>query len=195
MDTSLPLQQYSVQVKGKTFGIRAGAYIIDSVVYVILNYAIQFVEFFLVGIVLYLSGREFSIDEQSSQGLSFMAGLALFFLYFVIFESLYGATPGKLILGMRVIREDGRPCGLGAALLRGLLRFIDGLFFGIPAYASMKEPLYQRIGDKSAKTLVVSSQDATIRQGRVWWWFLIASGLYLALDSIVSMFLVFNMIR
>jgi len=87
-----------------------------------------------------------------------------------------------------VIQENGAPCTLGAALIRGLLRFIDGLFFGVIAYTAMKAPRYQRVGDKSAKTIVVSAKQAMIQRPREWWWFLIASGLYLVLTSIVGLY-------
>jgi hypothetical protein len=48
----------------------------------------------------------------------------------------------------------------------------------------MKAPLYQRLGDKTAKTIVVGSHDPIIRQPRDWWWFLVATGLWVAVDTI-----------
>lgn len=180
---------------GKTFGIRAGAYIIDSVVYFVATFGVTISVSIALGIALALSGRQFYLDDQSTQCLSLAAGLVQFALYFVIFEWLYGATLGKLVLGMRVVQENGEACGLGAALIRAALRYIDGLFFGIPAYATMKAPLYQRIGDKAAKTVVVSAQGATIQQPREWWWFLVAAGLYVALDTVVTLFLLLAAIR
>ena len=193
METSLLLREFTASVEGKKFGIRAAAYIIDSLVYSIVSFGIQLTEGIVAGIAFYvLTGRELLIKEQDFQILSFIGGLVIFLIYFVMFEWLYGATPGKLILSMRVIKEDGTPCGLGAALGRGLLRFIDGFFFGLPAYFIMKAPLYQRGGDQVAKTLVVGSGDAIIRSRRAWWWFLIAGILYLLLDTIISMFLLLN---
>ncbi len=185
----------SVQVMGKTFGIRAGAYIIDSVIYVVANFAILFLVGMVLGIAFALSGREISVDGQAAQCLGLIVGLVRFPLYFTIFEWLYGATVGKLVLGIRVVKENGEPCDFRAAFIRALLRYIDGLLFGIPAYASMKAPLYQRIGDKSAKTVVVSAKEAIVQQHREWWWFLVAAGLYLTLDTIVTLFLVIAAIR
>ncbi len=177
-------------VVGKRFSVRAVAYIIDVVALYGSNYVAGSIGGVALGIMLAFSGREFSVDEQSLQCLDILSGLFLSVLYFTVFEWLYGAIPGKLILGMRVVKDNGEPCDIRAAFTRALLRFIDGLFFGIPAYASMKHPLYQRIGDKTAKTLVVSYKESMIRQARAWWWFLVAGGLYLTLASITVALLV-----
>lgn len=74
-DEILPQQQPVTQVTGKTFGIRAGAYIIDSVVYVAANYVINFVVGLIVGMVLYLTGQEFTLDQESLQWISFVVQL------------------------------------------------------------------------------------------------------------------------
>lgn len=176
----------SLQTEGKGFGVRVVAYIIDSVVYIVTGFAIQFFIGIVLGIALVLSGREFYIDEQSNLCLNLIVSLVLFTLYFIIFEWLYGATLGKLLLGMRVIQEDGKACSLGSAFLRALLRYIDGFFFGLPAYHSMKSPLYQRIGDKKAQTVVVGSKESIIQEPRAWWWFLVAAGLYLTIATVVA---------
>jgi uncharacterized RDD family membrane protein YckC len=194
-DLSLPQPESPIQAAGKTFGIRAGAHIIDLVLYVVASFAIQFMVGIIIGIALAISGREFYFDEESTQWLNFVIGLIIGAVYFAVFEWLYGATLGKVILGMRVIRENGEPCSFGPAFTRALLRYVDGLFFGLPALATMKAPLQQRIGDKAAKTVVVSAQDPIIRQPRAWWWFLVAAGLYLALDGIVTFFMSMAAIR
>jgi len=149
----------------------------------------------MLGIVFILTGREFYFSEESVQCLDFVSGLVLSVLYFTIFEWLYGATLGKLILGLRVVKESGKPCDLRAAFIRALYRFIDGFFFALPAYRSMKSPLYQRIGDKKAQTIVVGSKEPVIQQPRAWWWFLVAVVLYLALATIVAVLLVSMALR
>jgi hypothetical protein len=40
--------------------------------------------------------------------------------YFIVFHGLLGASVGKQILGLRVLRSDGRPIGLGGAFARYL---------------------------------------------------------------------------
>jgi uncharacterized RDD family membrane protein YckC len=38
--------------------------------------------------------------------------------YYVAFTALYGATPGKMLLGIRVVKTDGRPVDWLTALMR-----------------------------------------------------------------------------
>lgn len=45
---------------------------------------------------------------------------------------LTGFTPGKWLFGVRVVRPDGRPIGLGPALWRELRVWVQGLALGIP---------------------------------------------------------------
>jgi uncharacterized RDD family membrane protein YckC len=78
-------------------------------------------------------------------------------LYYLMFEGLLGATPGKLVAGIRVVQEEtGAVPGLGRAFLRTLLRLVDGLggyLVGfIVVLVSRKR---QRLGDMVARTLVV----------------------------------------
>ncbi len=76
-------------------------------------------------------------------------------VYFVGLE-LTGATPGKRMLRLRVLREDGEPMTFWASLIRNALRPVD-LFFlgfvGIIAYSTSEER--QRVGDRAASTIVV----------------------------------------
>ena len=109
----------------------------------------------------------------------------MFTLYWTLFEWFFGATPGKAILGMRVVKESGEPCDLKAALIRALYRYIDGIVFGAVAYSTMKAPFYQRYGDRSAKTIVVAADDPMIRERRSWWGFVAAAALYGAADIAV----------
>lgn len=89
-------------------------------------------------------------------------GLILLFLlnwgYMVLFEVFnQGRSPGKQMLGLRVVHEDGTPVDWGAALLRNLLRFVDMLPLGYCCglLASLASPRFQRLGDLAAGTLVI----------------------------------------
>lgn len=100
-------------------------------------------------------------DGGRSFEASLGAGAALFYIvavfgYYILFEGLIGSTIGKLALGLRVVTPEGRPCGLGKAVLRNVLRIIDGLPFlyvvGLVAVAVTSKN--QRIGDLAASTVV-----------------------------------------
>lgn len=72
----------------------------------------------------------------------------------VVFD---GATPGKKALGIRVLREDGAPVDVAAALTRNLLRaadFLPMLYFG-GLVAMLCSSRFQRLGDRVAGTIVV----------------------------------------
>lgn len=83
--------------------------------------------------------------------------------YFVIFETLWnGQTPGKRIMKLRVVREDGRPIRFFEAFVRNLLRIaID--FMPPPSYAIgvasiIFSPRSKRLGDLVAGTVVVKER-------------------------------------
>ena len=87
---------------------------------------------------------------------------ALFAGYFIFFEWLWdGQTPGKRLMKLRVIREDGRPITLWEAIARNLLRVFDavpGLL--IPIYSVGLIVIFlsnrdQRVGDIFAGTVVI----------------------------------------
>lgn len=87
------------------------------------------------------------------------AGMAWAFFLFVVFsvtEGLWGATPGKWLTGIRVVGTDLRPCGIGRALIRNLLKLVDGFFnflIGILMVAYTED--WQRLGDLAARTIVI----------------------------------------
>ena len=91
--------------------------------------------------------------------------LALFLIfagYFIFFEWLWnGQTPGKKLLKLRVIREDGRPITLWEAIARNLLRIGDAVpGFIVPVYSIGLITIFlsnrdQRLGDIFAGTVVI----------------------------------------
>lgn len=77
-------------------------------------------------------------------------------LYYILLETLYGATPGKWIAGIQVRLLDYEDCNFRASLIRNLLRLVDGLGaylvgFIVAAISSSR----QRLGDLVAGTIVV----------------------------------------
>jgi uncharacterized RDD family membrane protein YckC len=89
----------------------------------------------------------------------------IFFLYTSLFEASCGATLGKVIIGIRVVRT-GRRNALAAAAIRNLLRFVDGLgFYLIGMIVAGCSPWRQRLGDLSAGTTVVEEEFGTVSKG------------------------------
>jgi len=75
-----------------------------------------------------------------------------------------GQSPGKRIMGIRVVRGDGSPVNPGASFLRNLLRFADTfLFLYLIAFVCMvASPGFRRFGDWVADTLVVYTANARL---------------------------------
>ena len=80
------------------------------------------------------------------------------FFYFALSEGVLGTTLGKRVFGLRVVRaSDGRPCGPFAAVIRTLLRLVDNILLSLPGISFIvSSPRRQRLGDRAARTLVVS---------------------------------------
>jgi uncharacterized RDD family membrane protein YckC len=89
-------------------------------------------------------------------GHAFLLLLLLGIGYYVVCESATGMTIGKRLVGICVIDEYGQHPSFGAAVIRNLLRLVDGfLFYLVGAVAAFMSPLGQRIGDRAAHTVVV----------------------------------------
>ncbi len=95
------------------------------------------------------------------------AGTAVYwggtFALLVLLQGFTGWTFGKLITGIRVVREDGRPPGFVKALVRWLLWIVDGFPYVIPLVGfivGLTTTGHRRVGDMAAKTFVVRSSAA-----------------------------------
>ena len=79
--------------------------------------------------------------------------------YFTVLEGFFGATIGKWVVGVRVIRSSGGHPGLGRGLVRNILRLVDGLpafcILGIILILTSSE--CARFGDRLAGTRVLRS--------------------------------------
>ncbi len=90
--------------------------------------------------------------------LLFLLLFLLEWFYPVVFElGMKGATPGKRLLGLRVVMDDGMPPTLQASVLRNLLRVVDFLPMAYAAgvLSMLLRHDFKRLGDIAAGTLVV----------------------------------------
>jgi uncharacterized RDD family membrane protein YckC len=79
-------------------------------------------------------------------------------VYFILIEGTFGATPGKWVMGLRVLREDGTKIGWVEAIIRNIPKVVGNSVFLIIDVLLMlllfnKEK--QRGFDKIARTIVV----------------------------------------
>ncbi len=82
---------------------------------------------------------------------------------FVFLQGLKGFTPGKAIMGLRVVNPEGGAPGPVKALIRWLLLLVDLLPYCIPGLLGFILILtgkdHTRLGDRAAKTFVVGKND------------------------------------
>ncbi|SDE85153.1 RDD family protein [Phytopseudomonas seleniipraecipitans] len=95
---------------------------------------------------------------QFGMGLATIILFLVTWWYMVLFEVLnQGRSPGKQMLGLRVVHDDGTPIGWPASLTRNLLRFVDLLPFAytLGIISCLSNRAFKRLGDIAAGTLVV----------------------------------------
>jgi uncharacterized RDD family membrane protein YckC len=96
----------------------------------------------------------------------FWPGLAAI-VYFTVFEGLTGATLGKVVMGIRVVNEDGSKLTWSNSFVRNIARLIDAFPYFIPylvgAIAVWNSATSQRLGDRWAKTVVVTKASMLAR--------------------------------
>jgi uncharacterized RDD family membrane protein YckC len=140
---------------------------------VVVDHFIQYLALILIAwFFTYISGIASPTDRSAGEVLSEMPKwtiaimiLILFIVfsgYFILFEWLWdGQTPGKRLLKLRVIRQDGRPITLWEAIARNLLRVFDAApGFFVPIYSVGLIVIFltnrdQRVGDLFAGTVVI----------------------------------------
>lgn len=141
---------------------RAFAYLIDLLI-----------RWALVGILVV--GGAFALGSVGINAGEVGGGFMLLLLfvmewgYYVICEAVWGRSPGKKAMGLKVVRTSGVPIGWGAAVLRNLSRSVDGLPWVtlgplsifpsalVGLGSALVTRRFQRIGDLLADTVVVYS--------------------------------------
>jgi uncharacterized RDD family membrane protein YckC len=91
-------------------------------------------QFFRYGKILEFVGDLLGVDNPIAQFIGLIQPILFLvvLLYFVFFWTFVGYTPGKALLGLRIVRQDGRPLSFGRALLRYLGYWVSAipLFLG-----------------------------------------------------------------
>jgi len=78
--------------------------------------------------------------------------------YFAFFEAIWnGQTPGKRHVGLRVMKDDGRPISVYDSVGRNLVRIVDQMpgVYAVGAVSILLSKQSKRLGDYVAGTVVV----------------------------------------
>jgi len=107
-----------------------------------------------LGIVLSLTIGFFS--QGLASYLLLIAALVIWWFYGALFETFgNGQTPGKYLVGLRVLTDNGQPINGLQATLRNLLRAADLIIPLVGLLVISLNRKYQRLGDLVAGTMVV----------------------------------------
>ena len=87
---------------------------------------------------------------------------AVWLVYYTVCETMFSATPGKVLNGLRVVSVDLRPLTLSGVVVRNLLRLVDVLpgIYLLGGFVMLATSHSQRLGDLLAGSTVVFCQDA-----------------------------------
>ncbi len=122
------------------FWRRFVAYLLDGIILNIISWVLYFILIFLpyqMAIVIYIA---------------FFIGSIL---YFPIFWAWQGATPGKMIMGIEIVKTDGRPIGIGRAIVRYIGYFVSAIIIYIGYLMIAMNKKKQGLHDMIAGTIVI----------------------------------------
>lgn len=139
-------------------GSRAAAALVDQVITGVIVSAVML----LGGLLAALGPGLGTIPEAVLLGIAF----ATWYGYFIFFEAFRGGqTPGKRMLGIRVVSESGQAVSRSGAVVRNLLRIADFLpppYLGGGLLVAL-HPRGRRLGDIVGGTVVVRDRPAEQR--------------------------------
>ena len=134
---SLPIEKRYVG-----FWRRFAAYLLDGIILNIISWILGFVLSFLP----YWIGSVIAIV--------FVIGSIVYFLGFWVWQ---GATPGKMMMGVKIVKTDGSPIGIGRAILRYIGYFVSAITLYIGYLMIAWDSKKQGLHDKIAGTYVIKT--------------------------------------
>lgn len=145
------------------FWIRFGAKFLDGLLLWVVNTATN------LGISMLIFGRFIfepninEVDEQVSlfmayQGITFLVNLTIGLLYSWFFLRRYAATPGKMALGLKVVRADGSALGHGRIIGRYFAELLSGMILAIGYIMAAFDEEKRTLHDRICETRVIRSR-------------------------------------
>mgnify|MGYP001109710060 CR=1 FL=1 len=103
------------------------------------------------------------MDEWSSVFVAIVV-IVMFLItwgYYILFELLWnGQSPGKRLIGLRVVHTGGRPISFIGSAIRNLVRVVDFLpsMYALGVVTMFIDARSRRLGDLAAGTLVIKEE-------------------------------------
>lgn len=147
-------KQEGIAVEYAGFWMRLGAYLIDGIVLTIIGWIIGFV---LALILVAIAGAA-EATEQATIAVTvvvWLISIAVSIAYYVCFWQWRGQTPGKMALGIKIIRTDGSPVTWSTAFIRYLGYIVSTIILLIGFIWIAFDGRKQGIHDKIADTYVI----------------------------------------
>jgi uncharacterized RDD family membrane protein YckC len=149
-------EQIDVELEVAGLGSRYMAQVIDWAIKIAVILTLVLLGAFITALL------DFRVENRTTQMLLVALFVALGYLFVLGFDIYFevrrdGQTPGKMVAGIRVIREGGAALDFGSACVRNLVGLADFLPFGylLGALVMMLNQKGQRVGDMAAGTLVI----------------------------------------
>ena len=111
-----------------------------------LGYLIDFAPIWILDVLTYRSTAVFSALGLISFG---------YFIYMGYLDGLTGQTPGKAIMGIRVVDIQGQVIGTGQGIGRKFAHILDAIVCGLGFLLPLIDDKRQTIADKVVNTYVV----------------------------------------
>jgi uncharacterized RDD family membrane protein YckC len=156
LDVATP-ERVSLSLPVAGIGYRCLAYLVDLALLFFFWVLAYFVFTLLVSdVVGFFSGLSGLVRTLMVLGV-----FATQWVYWTLCEVLLGGqTPGKRLVGIRVVRVDGSPVGVLESAVRNLVRVVDSfpLIYAVGCLSVLLTRQHRRLGDLLAGTLLVREE-------------------------------------
>ena len=154
-------ERVSLQYDIAGIGSRGAAAIVDTLIQAVTLTVLFIALTAAAAVASSLPGVGAPLGRGGTVLLGGLLALAIFVItagYFMLWEIVWsGQTPGKRLVGVRVIRENGYPLRPVDAVIRNLVRIVDWLplFYGVGMLVMLLNGRSRRLGDFASGTIVV----------------------------------------
>jgi uncharacterized RDD family membrane protein YckC len=146
-------EQIALQFSLAGIGSRFLALTLDTLLQVVLYVLVVLLAIGVAGLGAKIPG----IPDRWAPALALFFLFCIYWGYFAVFEVLWhGQTPGKRAVGIRVLKDSGRPITAIEGIGRNIMRAVDGLmFYAVGIVTMLISSQNRRLGDYVAGTIVV----------------------------------------